>query len=273
MSKYWVTNYAGLYSEYPKRLMYLPVGAVVERLEAYETFPVNGVDRWFVSVEYTYELSGKMQTVRGWIYTGYLETLYHEYPAGVIKIDTATLNPNDANQFNIYGGLIQHNLCGPLSVAFVTGWNEDINWLLDQWKAKAPSAWARVFPGYRGHGTDLGDLDSMLSSFEGYDLPARRFPAALYEPVKGGPLLTPGRLRDMLIGNYVIASCHIDGNTGRLRGSGVLHWVVLTDVLPDGIGRGWVTLYNPYPNRIERYSWDEWRASAGEPYGIVVPRK
>lgn len=269
----WVTNYAGLYTvPTVTRLMYLNAGARVMPTGRMKQSSVNGAPRWFAEVEYTYKAGGKVQTVTGWIYVHYLEALRHEFPDGVIRADNATDDPNDAAQFNVYGGKVQHNLCGQFCVLYVSGWHEDINWFLDQWKEKAPNAWQRVFPSYQGRGTDIGDLNSMLSVFPEYRLPAVGYGTALTDPVKGAPLVTPGRIENLLEDNFVIASCRIDGNTGRLRGQGVGHWVVLEKVIPDGIGNGWVELYNPFPNRRKRYSWSEWLLSSGQPYGIVVPR-
>lgn len=269
----WVTNYAGLYSQpATKRLMYLNAGAHVVTTGNKTQAAVGGTLRPFTEVQYTYKANGKVQTVTGWIYSQYLEPLSYEFPGDVIRIDGATDDPNDAAQYTIYGGKIQFNLCGQFCVLYVSGWDEDVNWFLDQWKTKAPTIWQRVFPAYQGRGTDIGELQSMLSVFPEYALPVPSFSAAMTDPVKSGPLVTPGRLATLLDQNYVIASCRIDKLTGRLRGQGVGHWVVLTKCTPDGAGNGWVEIYNPFPNRHERYSWNEWILSAGQPYGIVVPR-
>ena len=52
---------------------------------------------------------------------------------------------------------------------------------------------------------------------------------------------------------------------------GVLHWVVLETVMPEGMG-GLVHLYNPFTNGMEMYSWGELVASMGQPYGVVAER-
>jgi hypothetical protein len=69
----------------------------------------------------------------------------------------------------------------------------------------------------------------------------------------------------------VIASVNMDGGTGWLRGSGVLHWVVVTKVIPERNGLGFVEVYNPAMNRIEYYSWQEFINSARMPYGVYAP--
>ena len=98
-----------------------------------------------------------------------------------------------------------------------------------------------------------------------------RLSQALHDPLKGGPLVTPDRVRELLVRNRIIISCKIDSVTGRLRGQGVLHWVVLETVLPEGMG-GLVHLYNPFVNGMEIYSWQELANSIGQPYGVVVER-
>ena len=53
---------------------------------------------------------------------------------------------------------------------------------------------------------------------------------ALYEPhIKRNRYTIKGMQRLLETGS-VIASVNIDGSTGLLRGSGVLHWVVVTKV-------------------------------------------
>jgi hypothetical protein len=58
-----------------------------------------------------------------------------------------------------------------------------------------------------------------------------------------------------------------------MRGSGALHWVVVDRIVADGVNRGFMELYNPAPNRVQLYSWDEFIKSAGSPYGLWVPRQ
>jgi hypothetical protein len=72
------------------------------------------------------------------------------------------------------------------------------------------------------------------------------------------------------LANKAIVSVHIDGQTGRLNGGGILHWVCIVDTFEDRCGYGMVDVYNPYPNRVERYSYAEFLASARAPYGIVL---
>jgi hypothetical protein len=72
------------------------------------------------------------------------------------------------------------------------------------------------------------------------------------------------------IAGRAVVSVYIDKYSGRLKPSGILHWVVVTAVTPERTGYGRVEIYNPFPNRIEAYSWSEFVASAGVPYGVVM---
>ena len=262
---YWITNYAPLYNDdLRSRQMYLTVGAKVSLVGVSK---LNAAGLRFQQVKYT-DSKGDHS---GWVYDGFIEPLRQTLPQDVIQLSTATVNPQDANQYVTYNGTTQYNLCGPLSVAYCAGWRTDIVKFLDKWKADKPPAWKRIFNAGAGRGTDLGDLDSMFAEFEGYPEQLPRLSQALHDPLKGGPLVTPGRVGELLLRNRIIISCKIDSVTGRLRGQGVLHWVVLETVLPEGMG-GLVHLYNPFSNSMEMYSWGELVASIGQPYGIVAER-
>lgn len=264
---YWITNYAALYNDdLRSRQMYLPIGARVTLTGASKWGELNGRALRFLQVGYT-----DKQERRGWVYDAYIEPYRTTLPQNIIQISTATPNPQDANQYVQYQNTTQYNLCGPLAVAYCAGWKTDITDFLDAWKAKRPAAWKRIFNAGAGRGTDLGDLDAMFAEFEGYPEQLPRLSQALHDPLKGGPLVTPDRVRELLASNRIITSCRIDSVTGRLRGQGVLHWVVLEAVMPDGYG-GLVHLYNPFPNGLEAYSWHELVNSIGQPYGVVAER-
>lgn len=209
-------------------------------------------------------------TQQGWVYAGYLENYQEEFATGVVKILNATPKPNDAAQYVLWMGNVQYNLCGHLSVSYCAGWDADINDFLNLLKEQKLSFVTRVFPSWRSRGTNTYDLDIMLSLFD-YTLPSQTIGAALFDRVAGRILLTPWRMAAILKENRVIYSVQISAQTGYLQNSGVLHWVVLEDVIPDEF-KGMVKLYNPFTNKLERYEWNQLVSSGGTPYGIVVPR-
>lgn len=207
---------------------------------------------------------------QGWVYAGYLEPYCEEFTGDVVRIQHATPNPNDAAQYLVWMNNTQYNLCGHLSVSYCAGWDADVEDFLELLKSKKLSFMTRVFPKWRSAGTNVYDLDVMLSMFD-YTLPSSQIGAALYDRIAGRVLLTPGRMADILKDNYVIYSVRINTQTGKLARSGVLHWVVLEEVIPDEF-RGAVKLYNPFNNKLERYAWEQLVESGGTPYGVLVPR-
>lgn len=265
---FYITTYTPLYAPTPPtRSMWLVPGSVVTMTGVNKSYTVGGVSAIYCQVAYTNNTGEHL----GYAYAEYIEPLGYTLPTNLVNIDNQTANPQDAAQYVVYNGTTQYNLCGPLAVAYVAGWKDGITWLLDKYKVKNPQWWKRIFGAGAGRGTDLGDLDAMLAEFDGYQIPATRFAAALHDPIKRGPLVTPLRVKNLLRDNYVIASCRIDSVTGRLRGQGVLHWVVLDQLFIEGMG-GLFHIFNPFYNRTEAYSWHEWLASGGQPYGVVVPR-
>ena len=265
---YWITNYAALYNDdLRSRQMYLPIGSKVTLTGVSRWGELNGRALRFQQVKY---VDGKGDH-SGWVYDAYIEPLRISLPQNIIQLGTQTPNPQDANQYIQYQSTTQYNLCGPLAACYCTGWKTDNTDFLDTWKVKKPAAWKRIFGGGAGRGTDLGDLDAMFAEWEGYPSVMPRLSTALHDPLKGGPLVTPGRVGELLVRNRLIISCRIDAITGRLRGQGVLHWVVLEMVLPEGYG-GLVHLYNPFVNGMEIYSWQELANSMGQPYGVVAER-
>ena len=264
----WITNYAALYADDLKtRQMYLNIGAVVAPIGVTRWSTIGGRSIPLALVEYV----DSKGVHRGYVYERYLEPLRYTLPRDVIQLSTATPNQQDAGQYVLYNGTTQYNLCGPLSVCYCAGWKTDITDFLEQWRTEKPSAWKRIFSAGAGRGTDLGDLDAMFAAFEGYPEQLPRLSVALNDPLKGGPLVTPGRIGELLAKNRIIISCKIDSITGRLRGQGVLHWVVLETIMPEGAG-ALVHLYNPFTNSIEVYTWSELLNSIGQPYGVVVER-
>jgi hypothetical protein len=107
--------------------------------------------------------------------------------------------------------------------------------------------------------------------FDIFAQPSMQLTTALFEPHIKRSRYTIKGMQRLLESGSVIASVNIDGNTGWLRGSGVLHWVVVTKVIAERNGLGFVEMYNPAMNRIEYYSWQEFINSARLPYGVYAP--
>jgi hypothetical protein len=203
--------------------------------------------------------------ITGWVHGADLEDYIENYPRDCVVIYNQTPLPNDFEQYFIFKGVKQVNACGELSVAFILGIS--LQELLENWQVKRPGLWNRIFNGGRARGTASSELIEM---FDIYTRESRQLVTALYEPHIKRSRYTIKGIRRLLETGSVIVSVNIDGNSGLLRGSGVLHWVAVTKVTPECNGLGFVEVYNPAMNRIECYSWLEFINSAREPYGVYV---
>ena len=268
---YWTTGQAPLRTAAGSsvKILDIPANSVVEGGQVLN-MPYNGMRIDWVHVKYQ-----AAKYFEGWVYKGYLEEYEEEFDGDVVPIENDTPNPADAAQYMIWKGQTQFNMCGELCACYcfdISGEIPTLELLLTQWEAKQVGIFRRVFgSGGRARGTDLGELDSMLSVF-GYDTPSVRLAEALKDPVLNRPLVTPRRMAKLLEEHQIILGVKIDGALGNLRGQGIGHWVVVDSIMPDGINGGYVHLYNPFPNRKQDYSWRELTASMGSPYGILVKR-
>jgi len=204
--------------------------------------------------------------ITGWVHGADLEDYVENYPRDCVVIPNQTPDPNDFEQYFIFNGVKQVNACGELCVAYILGIS--LQELLENWRVKAPTLWNNVFSGGRARGTGSGELIQM---FEIFAQPSVQLSSALFEPhIKRSRYTIKGMMR-LLESGSVIASVNMDGGTGILRGSGVLHWVAVTKITPERNGLGLVEVYNPAMNRIEVYSWQEFINSARLPYGVYAP--
>lgn len=233
----------------------MPVGSKVQR--------TNQTQDGFSEVEY---ITNQRNYV-GWVHTKYLEELQYEFPVVGVFGSSQTPNPVDAAQYIIWKNNIQYNLCGEGCVAFIFG--ETIETFLEKWEAKPISYFHRVFQGGKAATTGIADLRDMVNVYGAESIPLRDLN---YDSISDGSLISPGILRDFVDKWCIIIGCKISSVTGELKSSGVPHWVVLDRVIPDGINNGIVEVYNPFPDRIQRYSWKEFLASIGTPYGLAIKR-
>ena len=252
-----------------------PGGKYILDLPIYSRLRETGIEE---TVVYAQRLTEWIQVIFqtdtkdwiGWVYKPYTEEIINEFVEGIVSIPNPTPDLQDAAQYMIWRNKRQYNLCGELCVCFLTG--DDIDTFLAKWEATEISFFQRVFSGGYSTGTGLADLDSMLD-VSGYDTLSKRLAAALVDPVLGRAIVSPGRFKNLLNEHRLIVSVKIEKTLGRLRSSGYGHWVVIEQVIPDGIERGWVEIYNPFVNQLQRYSWSELLASMdATPQGLLVRR-
>ena len=247
-------------------LMSLPKFARVDVINKVQALYQNVLTDFYY-VEY---VENSKRTTQGFVYAGYLEPYKDAFRRDVVTIWNGTENPNDAEQYLVWNGATQYNLCGFFCIAYCIGWVPSIEELLDLAKQKKQDWMTRIFNSKNKGMTGPDDLDAVLALL-GESTPSPRIATLLRDRVSGLVLLTPGRLQDVLNSYRVIYGVRINKRNGRLARSGVLHWVVLDDIVPNEFG-GMVALYNPYGNKMEMYEWEQVVESGGAPYGILIPR-
>lgn len=234
-------------------LMNIPERAVVKTSDEI----TNGFEKvWYTDSE---------KETMGWVYVGWLEAYEENYPKNCVDIPDQTVDPRDAEQYFILNGIKQTNICGEACAAFILG--KPLKEVLTQWQRAEPEIWKSVLSSGKLRGTGYGELMTIFTTFQ---RPALSLTEMLTNPVIGRPRYTPFTLQYILNGGQVIAGVNID-NAGRLKPSGIPHWIVVTAVHPERAGYGTLELYNPFPNRVEVYSWNEFALSARVPTGVYVP--
>ena len=257
MSNLWIIKYTPLLARPAlgsAKVCDLPFGTRVEGLEEQ--------DGDYSKVRYV-----ASKTFEGWILSAYAEVVEHRLPHNVVDMEgLQTASQQDAAQYIIYLGNVQYNLCGELCVCAIVG--AGLGDFLKDWKAKPLSWYDRVFKGGKSRTTGIVELRDMASI---YPCEMMNIQDALLDPFSKRLLLSPRRLAFFVDkGWQVIVGVRIEGTRGELRGSGIPHWVVVQDVKPTNVNRALVTIYNPFSNRAEEYSWHEFTQSVGAPYGLMI---
>ena len=241
-------------------LLHIPSGAIVDFTGERSIAPYNGVHINWIKISY--------RGTVGWAYDGYFCPYDEILPVGVFKNSLATPEDSDVPQNMLRDGKRLVNQCGELCVAYLL--DVDIADVLNKWQRKNSWYYRFTFGSAKDRGTDANALLDILDATGEY---GGLYANYIYDTVRQAPIETPFRLSLILDQHQVIASVKIDRLTGRLSKSGILHWVVLEriDMERDG---GLLYLANPYCDRIERYSWEEYIQARGSvPYGVVFERK
>ena len=256
--KYWIIRYTQLWktaaSHY--KILDMPVGSIVSTID------------WTPDGDYVYVyFQTASKKYEGWVLKDYIEPLLYVNEEEV-EIENKTINEQDLNQYMIWEGKTQYNLCGELCIAQTFG--VTLETLLSSWKAEPTSYYNRIF--YRGQSrtTGPGDLANM-ALFLSIQFAWMPLTTLLRDERTGRTLVSPGRLQKLIQDRWKITvGVSIERKYGRLRSSGIRHWVNILAVTPDGPENATVLVYNPASNRQEWYSWYEFTQSMRTPYGVSI---
>lgn len=217
----------------------------------------------------------------GWVRSSVLEDYSERFPDPEVVIPHPTPDEEDAAQYMFLPGEEgkKRNMCGQLCAAFIM--KIDIETFVNDWKVKAKQFYELSIAGKRDEGTRIDSLESMfrVSPYNAEAGDVFRFDLAMKDPVTGLVIVSPGRMKKALEDYYLVAGVRIkqsDKLTGRLSGQGIGHWVVVDKIFPNGRhggNGGWVEIYNPFPNRRQEYSYDEFMQSFAGALGLLVRRK
>ena len=299
IEKWCVANQALLYqSPNDNKLIELFNGSVVELTGQQKTVPMQGKDKnmhdtaW-VEVSYRNNLGVHTGWVRDDLFDAYME----KFPNHEVDIPGnptlpedpfphATDNPNDAAQYMVLGKdkqgkeIVKFNLCGELCVAFVMG--VGIKQFLKDWENTPGSLFKWALGGDSDKATDASVIKNMLKTYSSItDGNIVDFAESLNESIFEGQNVTPGRFKRMLQTHYLLANVVINKFTGKLipaddkKTDWAGHWVILDKVVPNDIDSGRVEIYNPFLNRRQEYSYDNFISSfgGGTFTGLWIKRK
>lgn len=217
----------------------------------------------------------------GWARNAVLEDFTDRFPNAEVLIPHPTPELDDAEQYMFLPGEDgkKRNMCGQLCAAFII--KIDIESFVADWKVKAKPFYELSIKGRVDRGTGIDSLESMykVSPYNAEPGDVIRFEAGMKDPITGNVIVSPGRMKKMLEKYYLVAGVRIkpsDKFTGRLGGQGIGHWIVVDKIFPNGKhsgSGGWVEIYNPFPNKRQEYTYDEFIQSFAGTLGLWVKRK
>ena len=253
---YWIIFYTQLWKDpsCKQKMCDLPKGTIVQ-----STTMMSVGTYSFVIYQASKEYSG-------WVYTPYLEELTYLNTECVL-LPKETISDQDLAQFVVWDARVQYNLCGQICLAYIYG--KSLPETLTTWKENIPSHYRQVMPGGISMPTGMADLIAISNTLG----------TAIHVTVRDAftdkkfrhQVLSPNRLLEWIQDGYQpIFGVSVERQYGRLRPSGIAHWIVVDNVIIDGPDNGLVLLYNPASNRVETYSWYEFVSSVKTPTGVML---
>lgn len=256
---------------------YLNKGTVVELTgQKQSTFSANISTSWTQIVYRTFDSRAGLQWVTAWVNDAYLDDYNEEFPHSGVRIQNETPNPNDAQQYMNLEGKTRFNMCGPLCLAFLV--EDGIDPVLAKWKTNSLGSYNKVLGGGRDNTTSEADLKTIFAAIKGeYGFGTDEDQVVSFRDKLSFPVSPTSMAEDlqrMLVTHSLVVLVTIN-RAGQLIGTRdtpqISHWIVL-DKITHGGNR--LEIYNPFPNRREECSFNEFYRSCRAPWsGIWVKRK
>jgi len=225
----------------------------------------------WTEVEY---LSQNMQSHIGWVYDGYLDDYLPNF-GDVVHVDPSVKSGSryDPVQDINFNGMTQHNLSAGFCAAYIGG-DAIVDFLN---KCQNNPALAFVV---KDKGVNVQQIQQLLNTVYGYSPSGiKLLTDGLDDPIMGVQI-TSGRVSKMLQTYCLVTLVYMSSfgeivfyDPSKIKTSEIVsHWVVVADVAPFGFDDGQVTLYNPYPNNMEKIAFRLFYQSLGpNPTGLWVP--
>ena len=193
---------------------------------------------------------------RAWIYSNLLDK-YIDESSFVVTIpdEIKTKSDEDAEQYIIYEGAKKTNLCGEFCAAYLG--NDDIVSFLQKWKLKFPANYKAGVIENKPMG--IASLKTMLDV---YPLEHINLIKLFDDKVVGAFYSIKGFASALKDGWKAILGVKI-GYDGKINTGTTGHWVALKSIEQIRNGDGIVVIYNPFSNRMQKYSYAELIKSMG----------
>lgn len=185
---------------------------------------------------------------KGWVYALGLNEYVEESPT-IVRIPDPLKTIGHVEQYIVWEGSVKYNLCGEFCASYLG--QDDIHWFLSKWRTASPQNYTVAVINDRPTGISV--VKTMLDVYKLEYVDALN----LLTDKHLGFFYSPERFLRILLQGYKLLCGVKIGNDGKLNTGTTGHWVVLEDVEPLRDGDGIITIYNPFPNRKQKYSYAE----------------
>lgn len=270
-----------------KKLFDISKGALIETTGQSTLVLMRAANGTMVNIPWMQVLYKTIKgTQTGWVRSDLFDEYVEDFPNPEVEIPQlpgdptdpfpyATSDPNDAAQYMVLGKdkfgreLTKVNMCGELCVSFMA--ELGIKEFIKKWASHPDN----LFQWARGATSDkTTGLSTIMNMLEALGMTAANgsvidFTASLTGPIFQDKSLSPGKFQKFLQTHTLLANVVVERYTGRLipndatKQNWINHWVVVDKVTPNATDGGRVQIYNPYQNRRQEYSYEQFIRSFG----------